>query len=467
MELGFETIGNATVICYDRGPVLVTDPWLVGSAYFGSWILSHEIPEQQMEAMTRCKYVWVSHGHPDHLSVDSLQLLRGKQILLPDHYGGRIHRELEGLGLSGQILPDRTWHDLSDKLRVMCIADYNQDAVLLVDLGGVLFINLNDANDTGWGQFVRETVRGYKTTFLAALSGYGDADMMNFFDEDGHRIPPAAAKKIPPGLDIALRVERYGARFFIPFSSMHRYQRRDSIWANEYTTSLADYPKGFHSKTAEILPAYIRYDCVTGSLEALNPAEVPARVVEPEEFGDNWADPLGRDDMVKISKYFQPIRHLAEIFSHITLRVGGRDYTVGLGGRKKKKSITFEVPRHSLIRAIEWQVFDDLLIGNFMKTTMHGIGRDGVHRSLYPDFSPYVAKYADNGGARTPGELKAYFKAYRRRDPLGFLYHRLGLRVDSFMQNTIGTLFRARVPRGSRTYAAMKRTYRHIVNHES
>jgi hypothetical protein len=283
--------------------------------------------------------------------------------------------------------------------------------------------------------------------------------MINFFDEDGQRIPPAAATKIPPGLYIALRVERYGARFFIPFSSMHRYQRRDSIWANEYTTALADYPKGFHSKTAEILPAYIRYDCVTGSLTELGPAEVPARVVEPEEFGDNWADPLGHDDMVKISQYFQSIRHLAEIFNHITFRVGGRDHTIGLGGRKQKKSITFEVPRHSLIRAIEWQVFDDLLIGNFMKTTMHGIGRDRTDRPLYPDFSPYVAKYADNGGARTSGELKAYFKAYRRRDLLGFLHHRLGLYVDSSLQNTLGTLFRACVPRGSRIYSVMKRTY--------
>ena len=35
--IGFETIGNATIICHDGGPVLATDPWLIGSAYFGSW----------------------------------------------------------------------------------------------------------------------------------------------------------------------------------------------------------------------------------------------------------------------------------------------------------------------------------------------------------------------------------------------------------------------------------------------
>ena len=44
MDIGFETIGNATVVVHDDGPVLATDPWVRGSAYFGSWGLSHEIP---------------------------------------------------------------------------------------------------------------------------------------------------------------------------------------------------------------------------------------------------------------------------------------------------------------------------------------------------------------------------------------------------------------------------------------
>ena len=43
--LGVKTIGNATLLAFDDAPVLVTDPWLgdVDPAYFGSWILSHEI----------------------------------------------------------------------------------------------------------------------------------------------------------------------------------------------------------------------------------------------------------------------------------------------------------------------------------------------------------------------------------------------------------------------------------------
>ena len=57
MDIGFETIGNSSVICYDRKPVLITDPWLSGNPYFGSWALSHEIPDEQMEAAKQCEYV--------------------------------------------------------------------------------------------------------------------------------------------------------------------------------------------------------------------------------------------------------------------------------------------------------------------------------------------------------------------------------------------------------------------------
>ena len=55
------------------------------------------------------------------------------------------------------------------------------------------------------------------------------------------------------------------------------------------------------------------------------------------------------------------------------------------------------------MQAVKFQVFDDLLIGNFMKTTLINC------KSLYPNFSPYVAKYGDNGYSKTDNQLKNYF----------------------------------------------------------
>ena len=54
--------------------------------------------------------------------------------------------------------------------------------------------------------------------------------------------------------------------------------------------------------------------------------------------------------------------------------------------------------------------FDDLLIGNFMKTTLHKMS------SLYDgDFNFAVTKFGDNGRVKTHREIDAYLNEYRGR----------------------------------------------------
>jgi hypothetical protein len=447
MDLGFETIGNATLIFHDRAPVLVTDPWIVGSAYFGSWGLSHAIPPQQREAIDRSPLVWISHGHPDHLSAESLKLLRGKTILLPDAVGGRIRSDLTAQGFTVRVLADRVWTEVSPRIRVLCIGDVNQDGILLADVGGRLVVDLNDASDRGWGRFVKRTVARYKLSFLLRLSGFGDADMINLHHEDGS--PLRRVQRIEVGREIAGLANQYGVRYFIPFSSMHRYQRTDSDWANRYVTHLDDYPVGFYSKCAELLPAFVRYDCTRDRLQRIDPPEQPRALRDPSDLGDRWDEPLERDEAARAERYFRAITHLDRAFDFIRLRVAGREHVVQTGRRRTGRGLTFEAPRGSLMAAIDAEVFDDLLIGNFMKTTLHGRAE---RTGLYPDFTPYVAKYADNGRAKGEEELAAYFAAYRRRAPFDFLRYQLEERSKD--------LFRAAVPFGSGPYLWARRGYR-------
>jgi L-ascorbate metabolism protein UlaG (beta-lactamase superfamily) len=457
MELGFETIGNATLVVHDGGPVLVTDPWIDGPAYFGSWTRSHEIPPRQREAIEACRFVWISHGHPDHLSGASLERLRGAELLLPDHAGGRIRRDLEAQGHRVRVLADRAWTALSPRVRVACVADVNQDAVLLVDVGGRLVVNLNDAGERGWSGFVRGTMRRYAETWLLRLSGYGDADMIHYLDEEGRRIPPPAAARVPPGQTIARMVDLYGARFFVPFSSMHRYQRADSVWANEYVTGLDDYARGFSSRTCELLPAFVRVDFAKDDVERIDPRPCAIEPLAPDAFGDRWDEPLEKEDFAKVEAYFRRIEHLPQAFDFVEVRVGGWTHRVELRKRRFERGVTFEVPRGSLMAAIEWEIFDDLLIGNFMKTTMHGpLARQG---GLYPDFSPYVAKYADNGGARTLKELDEYFRAYWRRDPLGVLRDEFDARCLRPLQAGAANVMRRTMGGDSRAFRAAKEAY--------
>ena len=152
--LGFETIGNATVIVHDGAPILATDPWICGEPYFGSWNLSHEIPSAQMDHIFRCPYVWVSHGHPDHLSFPSLEKLSDRTVLLPDHVGSRIELGMKQESFKIQVLQTMQWFNLSPRVKIMCLPDYNQDATLLIAIGDSLIIDFNDGHALGYQRFI-------------------------------------------------------------------------------------------------------------------------------------------------------------------------------------------------------------------------------------------------------------------------------------------------------------------------
>ena len=256
-ECGFDTVGNATVILHDREPLLATDPWISGPAYLAAGASRTRSRRSSWKPSGAASTSGCSHGHPDHLSGDSLAQLKDKTILVPDHRGARVCNDLRAQGYDVKVLPDRQWFELSPRVKVLSIADYNQDGVLICDVNGRLVLNLNDAGDRGWGGFVRKLARGYSRVFLLNLCGFGDADMINFWGEDGRMLP--LPQRTPLGATLSSRARYWGANAAIPFSAMHRFQRTDSAWANRQSATLEDYSDGF-----EIPPASCsRRTCAT------------------------------------------------------------------------------------------------------------------------------------------------------------------------------------------------------------
>jgi hypothetical protein len=417
--LGVTAIGNATLIVYDRTPVLVTDPWLEhpDGAYFGSWALEHSIPPDQERDALRAPSVWISHGHPDHLHPQTLERLRGRQILLPDHVGGRIHRDLEREGHEVSVLPDGEWVRISPRVRVLCIANYIQDAVLLVEVNGRLFVDLNDAASTrpnprvgakGCFDRVREIVGRYEHSYLLRLAGWGDADMIHVFDEEGRRIGlPDTTRRI--GWDLSAYAEQLGASHVIPFSSFHRYQRRDSAWANEFRPGRTAYREGFREDRVRYHDPFCFVDAASGEVTPIETTAAGSELREPEAFGDSWHDELDDADWRLVESYFRRKELLRRDFRFLSFVVGGRERVLDLEP-SRRAGIRFEVPRHSLMEAVRHEVFDNLLLGNYMKTTLYGTS------SLYsPNFTYTVAKYADNGRAETAREVGRYLSEYSRR----------------------------------------------------
>ena len=229
--------------------------------------------------------MWFSHGHPDHLNPHSVQRFRGHRILLPDHVGGRIRSDLEREGFDVSVLPDRKWVELSPRIRVFCIPDFIQDAALLIEINDSLFLNLNDSSVRGYAGLVRRMAKRYPRSYVMRLSGGGDADMINLFDEEGNRIP-FRGNPTPGGKQLSDLARMWGTNHAIPFSSFHRYQRADSVWANQHATPLDSYREGFDSTHAEWVQPFVFVDADSGDVTPLSPASLPERILAPDEFGD-------------------------------------------------------------------------------------------------------------------------------------------------------------------------------------
>lgn len=446
---GFETVGNATLIVHDDQPLLATDPWLEGDAYFGSWGRTHEVPAEQRDAIRRCPYLWISHGHPDHLSLESLDPCREATILLSAHVGSRIARDLEDLGYRVRVLPTKEWVELSPRVRVQSIPDFNQDSILLVEMGDELLLDLNDASPRSWEPYVRKVATSgkYRQVWLLRINGYGDATMINYFDEEGQRVvPPQLGINRERGMGYRAEevAERLGANIVVPFSFFHHYQREDSIWANEHVADVSEFERGYSGRyPLEFTKPFVRYDMEKRELTNLSPRPIGQKLYKPSDFGDEWSEELSAEDRKKVRDYFLARQKLADHFRFVNVRVGGKDLVIDFDP-KKSWGVTLEAPRTSLMKTVEWEVFDDLFIGNFMKMTLHGNARLG-------DFKP-VLLWADNGRAFTREQLESYFEHYRKIFPAGYLRFRLNEAVNDFARRYF--------PQESLRFRALKRAVR-------
>lgn len=429
----FETLSNASILVSEDGhPVLATDPWLFGTCYFGSWALDHPLSDAQIETMKQADFYWISHGHPDHLHPESLAALpRGKKILLPDHYSSEIADTLRGDGFDVTILKYREWFRLSPGVRVMCLDNMNQDGILLIEAGDSLLVNLNDSPLSGEASFIRKCIKRYQRekTYLLALCAI-DADMFNFVDEDGNSLagPPDERKR---GMvwRTGRIAETLGVGSFCVSSSQHIYVRSDSIWANPYRVTLSDIRKHWLKPNIRIVPPFATVDLQSGMVTANHPAQTSDESQITTTTGeDDWDEKLSNEEWTKVETFMRKFQLVRRHVDFVIFTVGGEPRQVDLnppGNRRfrKRRGIEFIVPRRSLLETATWGYFDDLLIGNFMKTRV-------INTQLYPRFTPLVAKIGGNAKVFNRSEYTRFLGRYFRRNPIGTVATLLNIELD-------------------------------------
>lgn len=147
MRLTF--VGHAALLLEQGDVSLLCDPWLGGDAFNEGWA-AWPAPELEAEKLDRVTHLWVSHEHPDHLSIPTLRGIpaarrRGITALYQRHWSGEVVGFLRTLGFADVVelahgVPER----LGPDVEVLLHQVGHEDAALTVRGGGHTVLDLND-----------------------------------------------------------------------------------------------------------------------------------------------------------------------------------------------------------------------------------------------------------------------------------------------------------------------------------
>jgi len=268
-RLKARTLGHASLAVYRDGerPLLLTDPWLVGSVYWRSWWLQHYPSAGDIEWLKTVAHVYVTHEHPDHFHMPSIRRLGSAPLyLFPDLAEPGWVRYLVERGYRAKPAPPMRWLPVGDGVSILSIPVWNDDSLLLIDTPNAVILNLNDAKPL---PPVIRAIRRLAERIAKpriVLSSYSPASVVNSFVDEGGVVALRSPRHY---VDYVCRLcDRLGADHYMPFASQAVFCRPDSIWANAYRTTYDDLRRYWHAR-ARLLPPYTTLDLADFSYNAV------------------------------------------------------------------------------------------------------------------------------------------------------------------------------------------------------
>ena len=123
MKLTYLT--SASVIIEEQNVKILCDPWLVDGEFYGSW--AHYPPLSfSPEEFNNVDYIYISHIHPDHFSIKTLNKMnKDIPILIHNYYSKFLKNNIERLGYNVIEIDHNKRTHLDDNLYINILAADN------------------------------------------------------------------------------------------------------------------------------------------------------------------------------------------------------------------------------------------------------------------------------------------------------------------------------------------------------
>lgn len=231
-------INHASVMFEHEGTRLLTDPWWFGDAFNAGWQLLTETTEPT-QTLGEVDYIWYSHEHPDHFSPRVLAAVpeerrAGVEVLYQQTRDGKVLEFCENKGFGTRALAQGAPTSLKSGIVATCAGVPIYDSWLMLDIGGVRVLNLNDAPVHSARQ-LDQLLRAHGPVDVL-LTQFGYAGWRGNEDDTALRRSDAEKK-----LRMMRRqIEHLKPRYTIPFASFAFYAHEENSYMNDGLGDVAE-----------------------------------------------------------------------------------------------------------------------------------------------------------------------------------------------------------------------------------
>lgn len=153
--LKFRYINHACAVLKSNHVSIVTDPWLMGSAFSTGWFLKKKTPSHAIQDVLSSTYCYISHSHPDHLNPTTLIYLKklnwDPTFIIPHFNKSDLTRQMiESFGYTKFIaLGNKDTFTFNEQPEIQLEMRFDQsgrnDSGVIVRYGSTTLVNMVDA----------------------------------------------------------------------------------------------------------------------------------------------------------------------------------------------------------------------------------------------------------------------------------------------------------------------------------
>lgn len=228
-------IGHAAILVEANGLRILSDPWWEGPCFGTQWWVCPRPALGPIDGQI-IDYIYISHGHHDHLHLGTLRRLpQSARILAPA--GADFVAVLRNCGFTVMEVAADEELDLGRGVRCRIMPTCNDDSLMAISDGAAVCLNLNDALHAAPQGVQDRIINRLKTLYPVidyVFCGYGIASHFpNCYVLPGvDRAATAIRRQAHFNRQWARIIAALGPRHAFPFAADVAILEEDLIWAN-------------------------------------------------------------------------------------------------------------------------------------------------------------------------------------------------------------------------------------------